>query len=207
MEENNQNINVNNEVQGGEESPNNKQEVQEKMLPQSKINEIVEGRLKREREKLRKEWKEKFNALEESVKLAQMSENQKAEYQAQKERDAFEEERQAFYAERDAFNKSKYMNEIENQLSSRGLPAEIADILVGLDAETVASKIDILANALGVSVNAQIENKLKSSTIPVESTTQPKRLLSRDEIEGMSLEEYRKNRDLINESLANMNKR
>ena len=114
----NQDINVNTEVQGEQEaSINNTQEVQEKMLPQSKVNEVVEGRLKREREKLNKEWQEKFDALQESIKLNAMSEQEKANYQAQKEKEAFEEERKTFYAERDAFNKAQYKLEIQRQLN------------------------------------------------------------------------------------------
>ena len=205
MEENNQNVNVEQqpEQSGQQVEQQPKEPKAEKLYTAEDVNNIVSRRLKKAEAK----FMERLNQLEEAQKLATMSEQEKQEFEYDKRLKELEEREQALVEKENAYSRQQYLNEITTQLQSKGLPIDIADILVGLDAETVASKIDILANALGVSVNAQIENKLKSSTIPVESTSQPKRLLSRDEIEGMSLEEYRKNRDLINESLANMNKR
>ena len=198
----NQNINVNTEVQGEQETPiNNTQEVQEKMLPQSKVNEVVESRLKREREKLNKEWQEKFDALQESVKLNAMDEKQKAEYQAQKEREAFEEERKTFYAERDAFNKQMYKLEIQKQLSEAGLP-DVSDTLVGMEAEQVKAQIDTMKQAFDKQVNMQIENRIKSSAnTPVTPTTEQQALLTMEQIKAMSTQDIIKNKELVDKSL------
>ena len=198
----NQNINVNTEVQGEQETPiNNTQEVQEKMLPQSKVNEVVESRLKREREKLNKEWQEKFDALQESVKLNAMNEQQKAEYQAQKEREAFEEERKAFYAERDAFNKQMYKLEIQKQLSEAGLP-DVSDTLVGMEAEQVKAQIDTMKQAFDKQVNMQIENRIKGSAhTPVTPTTEQQALLTMEQIKAMSTQDIIKNKELVDKSL------
>ena len=198
----NQDINVNTEVQGEQEaSINNTQEVQEKMLPQSKVNEVVEGRLKREREKLNKEWQEKFDALQESIKLNAMDEKQKAEYQAQKEREAFEEERKTFYAERDAFNKAQYKLEIQRQLNEAGLP-DISDTLVGMEAEQVKAQIDVMKQEFDKKINMQIENRIKSSantpTVPQEEA----KPLTLEDIGKMSTQDVIKNKAEVNKILS-----
>ena len=196
----NQNINVNTEVQGEQAPIDNTQEVQEKMLPQSKVNEVVEGRLKREREKLNKEWQEKFDALQESIKLNAMDEKQKAEYQAQKEREAFEEERKTFYAERDAFNKAQYKLEIQRQLNEAGLP-DISDTLVGMEAEAVKAQIDTMKQAFDKQVNVQIESRIKSSaSTPVTPQVEAKPLTLED-INAMTPAQFKQNKAEIEKVL------
>lgn len=199
-----QDINVNTEVQGEQQAPTiDKQEVhEEKMLPQSKVNEIVESRLKREREKLEKQFTERINALEENIKLQAMSETEKANYQAQKERDAFEEERQAFYAERDAFNKAQYKSTIQDQLKAKGLPTDMADLLVGFDAETVASKIASMEQSFTTQVNSSIEAKVKASaSVPTVAQHEQQGLLTLDQIKAMSTKEVQANKELVDRSL------
>ena len=198
----NQDINVNTEVQGEQETPSNTQEVQEKMLPQSKVNEVVEGRLKREREKLNKEWQEKFDALQESIKLNAMSEQEKANYQAQKEKEDFEKEKQAFYAERDAFNHAKYKQTIEQQLQAKGLPTDLADLLTDYDAETVASKIASMEKSFNTQVNNSIQDRVKASaSTPIAPTQEQQGLLSMEQIKAMSTQDIIKNKELVDKSL------
>ena len=174
----------------------------EKTFTQAELDAIVKKRL----DKAEQKFNERLNQLEEAQKLAQMSEQEKQQFEFDKRIKELEQREQALLEKENAYSKQQYQNEIENQLKAKGLPTDLADLLINLDAETVAKKIDSMANAVGASVNSEIENKLKSSSIPQETTKQPKRLLTREEIANMSLEEYRKNRDLINESLANLNK-
>ena len=174
----------------------------EKTFTQAELDAIVKKRL----DKAEQKFNERLNQLEEAQKLAQMSEQEKQQFEFDKRIKELEQREQALLEKENAYSKQQYQNEIENQLKAKGLPTDLADLLINLDAETVAKKIDSMSNAIGASVNSEIENKLKSSSIPQEPTKQPKRLLTREEIANMSLEEYRKNRDLINESLANLNK-
>lgn len=154
---------------------------QEKTYSKEQVSEIVEKRLKREREKLEKQFTERINALEENIKLQAMTEQEKANYQAQKELEAFEEERKAFYAERDAFNKEKYRATIEQELRSNGLPTDMADLLVGLDAETVKAKIDSMKASFTSQLNAQVHSKVQASaTTPVMPNEQVKPLTMED---------------------------
>ena len=177
-------------------------EQNERTFTQSELDAIVKKRL----DKAEQKFNERLNQLEQAQKLAQMSEQEKQQFEAQKAREEFEKERQAFYEERDAFNKTQYKMTIEKQLSEKGLPTSMADLLVSMDAEQVNAKINELAEQFGASVNRQIESKLKSTTVPQEPT-QPKQLFTLSEIQSMSIEEYRANKDLINESLKEIYKK
>ena len=174
---------------------------EERTYSKEEVSDIVEKRLKREREKMEKEFSKRLDALEEAQKLNAMDEKQKAEYQAQKEREAFEEERKTFYAERDAFNKQMYKLEIQKQLSEAGLP-DVSDTLVGMEAEQVKAQIDTMKQAFDKQVNMQIENRIKGSAhTPVTPTTEQQALLTMEQIKAMSTQDIIKNKELVDKSL------
>ena len=175
---------------------------EERTYSKEEVTDIVEKRLKREREKMEKQFTERINALEENIKLQAMSEQEKANYQAQKERDAFEQERQAFYQERDAFNKDRYRSTIEQQLQAKGLPTDLADLLTDYDAETVASKIASMEKSFNTQVNNSIQDKIKSSantpTVPQEEA----KPLTLEDIGKMSTQDVIKNKVEVNKILS-----
>lgn len=179
-----------------------REEPKERTFTQSELDSIVKKRL----DKAEQKFNERLNALEQAQKLQTMNEQEKVQYQAQQEREAFEKERQAFYEERDAFNKAQYKMTIEKQLSEKGLPTSMADLLTSFDAEQVNTKINEMAEQFGVSVNTQIQEKLKQTTTPQEPI-QRKQLFTLQEIQAMSLEEYQANKELINESLKEIYKK
>lgn len=195
-----QDINVNTEVQENKEN----QEVvieatpKEKTFTQDDVNRIVQ----KEKAKMERKWEEKFNALEESIKLQSLSESEKAEYQAKKERDAFEEERKAFYAERDAFNHAKYKQTIEQQLQAKGLPVDMADLLTNLTAEEVASKISSMEQSFNTQINNSIEARVKASaSVPTTPIKEQQGLLTLEQIQQMSTQDVIKNKELVDKSL------
>ena len=209
MEE--QNNNVVEQVEQPQEEAQAEQPKQEKTYTKAEIDEMFSKRIGKEKAKLEKQFEERFNerlnALEEAQKLSKLSEQEKAEYQAQKEREAFEAERQAFYEERDAFNKAKYKATIEQELQSKGLPISLSDMLVGMDAEAVNQKITELSESFGASVNNQIQEKLKQTTTPQEPTVEKPQLLTIEQIQKLSPQEYMKNRDLVEQSLKDIYKK
>ena len=195
-----QDINVNTEVQENKEN----QEVvieatpKEKTFTQDDVNRIVQ----KEKAKMERKWEEKFNALEESIKLQSLSESEKAEYQAKKERDAFEEERKAFYAERDAFNHAKYKQTIEQQLQAKGLPVDMADLLTNLTAEEVSQKISSMEQSFNTQINSSIEARVKASaSVPTTSIKEQQGLLTLEQIKQMSTQDVIKNKELVDKSL------
>ena len=173
-----------------------------KTFTQEDLDRILTKRL----EKSNKQWQEKFNALEESIKLQAMTEQEKANYQAQKELEAFEEERKAFYAERDAFNKEKYRATIQAQLQEVGLPTAMADMLVNMDAESVATQINAMKDMFSNQINQQVQAKVQASAnVPTQPSEQVK-LLTLDEIKSMSAKEITANRELVDKSLKALQK-
>lgn len=179
----------------------------EKTFSVEEVNSIVEKRLAKERNKLEKQFTERINALEENIKLQAMSETEKANYQAKKERDAFEEERQAFYAERDAFNHAKYKQTIEQQLQAKGLPVDMADLLTNLTAEEVSQKISSMEQSFNTQINSSIEARVKASANTPTVPQVEQQLLTLEQIQSLSIDEYNANRDLVQQSLKMLNKK
>lgn len=169
-------------------------------MTQEQLDKMIADRLARQERKLNEAFDKKLNELSEAQKLAQMDEKQKAEYQAQKEREAFEEERKLFYAERDAFNKQMYKLEIQKQLSEAGLP-DISDTLVGMEAEAVKAQIDTMKQAFDKQVNVQIESRIKSSASTPVTPQEESKPLTLDDINAMTPTQFKQNKAEIEKVL------
>ena len=208
MEEQN---NVVEQVEQPQEEAQTEQPKQEKLYTKAEIDEMFSKRIGKEKAKLEKQFEERFNerlnALEEAQKLSKLSENEKAEYQAQKEREAFEAERQAFYEERDAFNRDRYKATIEQELQSKGLPTSLSDMLCTMDAEAVNQKITELSESFGASISNQINERLKQTTTPQEPTVEKPQLLTIEQIQKLTPQEYMKNKELVEQSLKDIYKK
>ena len=176
---------------------------EEKTYSKEEVSDIVEKRLNRERAKLEKQFNERLNALEEAQKLQAMDEQQKAEYQAKKERDAFEEERKAFYAERDAFNHAKYKQTIEQQLQAKGLPVDMADLLTNLTAEEVSQKISSMEQSFNSQINSSIEARVKASASVPTTPIKESKPLTLEDINNMSPQEIKAHKSEVEKVLLN----
>jgi hypothetical protein len=183
------------------------QESQPKMvqMTQEALDELISKRLSRQEKKLNEQFEKRLSEMSEAQKLSAMNEQQKAEYQAQKEREAFEAERKSFYAERDAFNKQLYKLEIQKQLNEAGLP-DISDTLVGLEAEVVKAQIDTMKQSFEAHVNASIQAKIQNSASTPTVPQKEAQLLTIEQIQSLSVEEYNANKDLVQKSLQAMKK-
>ena len=160
---------------------------QEKTFTQDDVNSIVAKRV----DKLNKQWEAKFNALEESIKLSQMSEQEKAEHEFSKRIADLEAREKAIQERETAHAKAKYHEEITSQLKAKGLPTDMADLLVGFDAETVASKIASMEQSFATQVNSSIEAKVKASaSVPTTPQVEAKPLTLAD-INNMSSSEIK----------------
>ena len=208
MEEQN---NVVEQVEQPQEEAQTEQPKQEKLYTKAEIDEMFSKRIGKEKAKLEKQFEERFNerlnALEEAQKLSKLSEQEKAEYQAQKEREAFEAERQLFYEERDAFNRDRYKATIEQELQSKGLPTSLSDMLCTMDAEAVNQKITELSESFGASISNQINERLKQTTTPQEPTVEKPQLLTIEQIQKLTPQEYMKNKELVEQSLKDIYKK
>ena len=188
---------------GTEETEPQVQDNQPKMvqMTQEALDELISKRLSRQEKKLNEQFEKRLSEMSEAQKLAQMNEQQKAEYQAQKEREAFEEERKTFYAERDAFNKQMYKLEIQKQLSEAGLP-DISDTLLVMEAEQVKAQIDTMKQAFDKQVNASIESRIKSSASTPVTPAKEAKPLTLEDIGKMSTQDVIKNKAEVNKILS-----
>ena len=158
------------------------QDTKEKTFTQDDVNSIVSKRV----DKLNKQWEEKFNALEESIKLQSMSEAERQEHDYAKRLADLEAREQALKEKENAYNKSQYHNEIVSQLKAKGLPTDMADLLVDFDAETVASKIASMEQSFNTQVNNSIQDRVKASaSVPTTPQVEAKPL-TLDDINAMS---------------------
>ena len=199
----------NNVVEQVEQQPQDAQTEQpkEKLFTQAELDAIVQKRLAKEQSKFEQRLEERLNQLEEAQKLSQLSDDERKEVEYNKRVQELEAREKALKEKENAYNKQQYQNEIESQLKQKGLPTDLADLLVGFDAETVASKIDALAQSMGASVSNQIQEKLKSTTTPQEPTVERKPLMTLQEIQALSPQEYMANRELVEESLKSIYKK
>lgn len=158
---------------------------QEKTFTQSEVEEMFTKRIGREKAKLEKEFEERLNQLEEAQKLSQMNETQKAEYEYSKRLEELTKREQELQSKEQAYHKQQYKAEIERQLAERGLPNSLADMLVGMDAESSLAKMNQLQADMGLQINAQVEAKIKSSAnTPVANDNDNKPITLDDIVSG-----------------------
>ncbi len=202
--EDNQILNTNTQNQVSEQNEGNveTQPQDTKTFTQEELDRILTKRLEKETKK----WEAKFNALEESQKLSQMNEEQKAEYDFNKKLEELQQREQELEAKINQYNQQQYKATITSQLQEAGLPVSMADLLVNMDAESVATQINSMRDVFNHHITSQVQAKVQASaTIPAQPTEQPK-LLSIDEIKAMSPSEYIANKEIVEKSLKALHK-
>lgn len=175
---------------------------QEKLFTQSEVDKIVQKRLAKENAK----FEERLNALEQSQKLAQMSEQEKKEFEYQQRLDALTEREKAINERETAYNRQQYKVEIQRQLQENGLP-DMSDLLIGMEAEQVKAQIDIMKQSFTQSVNQQVETRIKATgQVPVANERQVQ-LMTLEQIQALSVDEYNANKELVEQSLKQLQKK
>ena len=133
------------------------------MLSQDKVNEIVEKRLAREREKAERE---KSQAEE----LARMSaEERKAkefEIEMAKKNEEYETQMKEFNKMKAEFEQEKLLNQTAKELTQRGLPNGMANMLIGANAEETMKNIELYEKQYKADLEAEVNKRLGKSTTP-----------------------------------------
>lgn len=156
------------------------------MLSQDKVNEIVEKRLakakeKAERERTQAEELAKLSAEERARKEFEIEmANKQAEYEAQLKE---------FNNMKMAFEKSQLLAQVTKELNDRNLPIDMANQLLGKDAEESMKNIQAFEENWNTSLQQAIDKKLKNSS------SSPKIELKGEEnqaksVKDMTLTEY-----------------
>lgn len=190
--ENLENNVVNEEVQ----TQDVKTEEPVKTFTQEEVNEMIAKRLARETKKIEAEKEKamqlKLKAeLEESEKLAKMSEAERVKAQAEKERKQFEEERRLHLEERKQFEEEKMLRLTMEALEDKKLPGSFAKFLKVDNADDIMDNISVFEKGFNEAVEKAVAERLRGKS-PVTSTLS-KNTFSMDQLREMSVEEINKN--------------
>ena len=167
-----------------------------KTFTQEEVNEMIAKRLDRETKKIEAEKEKamqlKLKAeLEESEKLAKMSEAERVKAQAEKERKQFEEERRLHLEERKQFEEEKMLRLTMEALEDKKLPGSFAKFLKVDNADDIMDNISVFEKGFNEAVEKAVAERLRGKS-PVTSTLS-KNTFSMDQLKGMSAEEINKN--------------
>jgi hypothetical protein len=175
-------------------------------MTQEQLDKLISDRLARQERKLNEAFDKRLNELSEAQKLAQMSEEERKEHDFAKRLEELTNREKALQERENAYNKQQYKQEIQRQLSDAGLP-DISDTLVGLEAEVVKTQINTMKQAFDNQVNASIQAKVKASANTPTVPQVEQQLLTLEQIQSLSIDEYNANRDLVQQSLKMLNKK
>ena len=156
------------------------------LLSQDKVNEIVEKRLAREREKAERERTQ----AEELAKLSAEERKQKEfEIQMAEKQAEYDKQMQEFAKMKADFEKTQLLAQVQKELNERNLPIGMANQLVANTAEESMKNIQNFEKDWKDSLQKELDKKLKNSS------SSPKINLKGDEnqtksVKDMSLSEY-----------------
>ena len=129
-----------------------------KTYTQEEVDKLLQSEAdKRVSEAMKKAESKKEAAIKEATKLAKMDEEQRYQYELeQREKAIADKERELALAE----NKAT----ASMVLSNRGISAELVNLVVAEDADTMNQNIQLLEKAFKESVKAEVEKRLATST-------------------------------------------
>lgn len=174
-------------------------------MTQEQLDKLISDRLARQERKLNEQFNKRLDEMSEAQKLAQMSEEERKEHDFAKRLEELTNREKALQEKENAYNKQQYKTEIQRQLHEAGLP-DISDTLVGLEAEVVKAQIDTMKQSFEAHVNASIQAKIQNSASTPTVPQKEAQLLTIEQIQSLSIEEYNANRDLVQKSLQAMKK-
>ena len=143
--------------------------------------------------KMYEQFETKFSKkAEEASKLASMNAEEKARYEIEQSKKEIEDMRKNFTLQQ---NKTECMK----ILAERNIDVTLADFVVAEDAETMKKNIDKIDKAFKKSVEAEINNRLKSTT-PKRDLGMPTGEVTKEVFNKMNLDQqqelYTTNKDL-----------
>ena len=122
-----------------------------KTFTQEELDKIVQGRIAKERKAWEKQLEEQQT---EAQKLETMSEKEKKKYQEEKRIQDLD-DREAAITRRELIAQAKV------QLADKGIPTELAEILILTDADSCKKSIETVEKAFQSAVEKAVEEKIK----------------------------------------------
>lgn len=122
-----------------------------KTFTQEELDKIVQGRIAKERKSWEKQLEEQQT---EAQKLEKMSEKEKKKYQEEKRIKDLD-DREAAITRRELTAQAKV------QLADKGIPTELAEILILTDADSCKKSIETVEKAFQTAVQRAVEERIK----------------------------------------------
>ena len=143
---------VNDDQGTGQDNQDSGEGCQEtKTFTQEELDKIVQGRIAKERKAWEKQLEEQQT---EAQKLETMSEKEKKKYQEEKRIKDLD-DREAAITRRELTAQAKV------QLADKGIPTELAEILILTDADSCKKSIETVEKAFQSAVEKAVEEKIK----------------------------------------------
>ncbi len=121
------------------------------VFSQEEVDKIVQGRIAKERKSWEKQLQEQQT---EAQKLEKMSEKEKKKYQEEKRIKDLD-DREAAITRRELTAQAKV------QLADKGIPTELAEILILTDADSCKKSIETVEKAFQTAVQRAVEERIK----------------------------------------------
>lgn len=158
-----QNTNLENNVQDnnaqvGAAEPT---EPTEKTFTQAELDEIISKRLGKERAKFEEQLKTKVSEAE---RLAKLNEDERAKEEIRIAQEELNNTKAEFEKMRAEFDKQQMLAQVTRELDSKALPINMAEQLLGVDAETTKSNIDKFETQWKASLEQAIKQKIKDTS-------------------------------------------
>ena len=175
---------------------------EEKTFTQDELNKIVAERVAKERRKLdaeilkQQEMQERL-IEEESEKLAKMTEAEKVNAKAERERKKFEEKVARYEAEMKAFEQEKIKNQTMKLLGEKGLPIELCQFINSNTADEIMENVEVFEKCWSEAIEKSVSERLRGSVPKTKVTVGG---ITKEEFKKMSLTQQaeiaRNNKDL-----------
>ena len=132
----------------------------EKMFTQAELDEIIGKRLAKERAKFEEQLKSKVGEAE---RLAKLNEEERAREEIKIAQDNLDKMTAEFNKMKADFEQQQMLAQVTKELNDRNLPIEMANNLIGKDAEVTKANIDAFENTWKTSLEAAIKNEIKNN--------------------------------------------
>ena len=135
---------------------------EEKMFTQAELDDIVNKRLAREKAKFDEQLK---NKVSEAERLAKLSEEERKHEELKIQQEQFDIQLKEFEQMKKEFERTQLLNETQKQLSERNLPIDVAEMLIGIDADSTKTNIDNFEKKWSESLQKAVNDKLNNSSV------------------------------------------
>lgn len=134
----------------------------EAKFTQEQVDEIINKRLARERAKFNEQLESRVNEAE---RLAKLSEEERKQEELRIQREEFDAQIKEFEEIKRQFERTQLLNETQKQLNERNLPIDIAEMLIGKDAEATKANIDNFEKKWAESLQKAVNDKLNNTSV------------------------------------------